>query len=56
MMMLRSRIFMKMIKINEKTNSKSNIKILFVFIMIKKVILNLIVRIKINRLFMSSLL
>ena len=46
--MLKFYIFIKIIKISEKMNSKSNIKILFIFIIIKKIILNLIVRIKIN--------
>ena len=41
---LKFRIFIKITKINEKINSKSNIKILFIFIIIKKIILNLIVR------------
>ena len=52
--MLKSRIFIKITKINEKMNLKSNIKILFIFIITKKIISNLIIRIKINRLFISS--
>ena len=55
-MILKFCIFIKVTKTNKKMNLKSNIKILFVFIMIKKVTSNLIIRIKINRLFMSSLL
>ena len=47
-MILKFYIFIKIMKIDEKANSKSNIKILFVFIIIRKVILNLIIRIKIN--------
>ena len=53
MIMFKFRIFIKITKISEKANSKSNIKILFIFIIIKKITLNLIVRIKINYLFMS---
>ena len=41
--MLKFRIFIKITKINKKANSKSNIKILFIFIIIKKIILNLII-------------
>ena len=36
-------IFIKITKINKKTYSISNIENLFIFIMIKKVILNLII-------------
>ena len=42
-----------MTKINEKANTRLNIKIYLIFIITKKVILNLIVRIKTNRLFIS---
>ena len=41
--MLKFYTFIKITKINEKANSKSNIKILFVFIIIKKITLNLII-------------
>ena len=45
----------KIMKINEKTNTKLNIKIFFIFIITKKIISNLIIRIKINSLFISLL-